>query len=548
MDCTALQHRYEELFSELTGFVDVYSDVSRLFAPGRYRDRTATDYHLRPYPIDSKLVNPAGILALRTLASGLHGGMTSPARPWFRLIPKNNKTQGVNAWLDEVTLSMHSVLHLSNFYAAVHGLYADLGAFGTGLMIETADEDGIHFHLCNPGEFAIDINGNGEVDTFYRRLYMTARQIVDRFDPQNIPEFIKRNGTTKNATARYDVVHAVFPRQDFNGSKISTKKRFASVYFMPGGKGALEEGGYDSFPGFAPRWEISGSDRYGISPAMQVLPDIRMLQVMTTTLRKMQHKIADPPLVVDQSLRATGVRLNPGGLSYFDSTRAGTNPVSPIHMPEAQSLHYTSQTIRDVEETVSRGLYADLFSMFIDEKRSGLTATEISARQSEKLVLLGPVVERLHKELLEPVIQRTFQLMRDWGALPELPENVELEIDVAFESVLAQAQKATLGSQIEQALMFAGNVAQMAPDTLDLIDTDETLRAYLARIAAPISMLREDTEVQNIRRERQQQRENEQQIATGQQALAEAGQLADAAETLSKTKMDSDTLLGGLIG
>ncbi|MCD8272415.1 portal protein [Akkermansia sp.] len=568
LDITRLQTRYEELRLERSGFIEVYREVAQLFAPGRYRDDTASDYHLRAYPIDSKLVNSTGVIALRTMASGLHGGMTSPARPWFRLILQGNPSEipdGVNAWLDFATQAMQTVLHQSNFYSAVHGLYADLGAFGIGLLVETADEDGIHFHLCNPGEFVIDINNNNEVDTFYRRMHMTARQIVDKFDDKNVPDFIKGQCEhTRNATARYDVIHAVFPRSEFKtyARVASTDKPYASVYFLLGSSSSstgelsglggkptiLEEGGYDMFPAFAPRWDISNSDRYGTSPAMQVLPDCKMLQAMTTTLRKLQHKAADPPLVVDQSLRATGVRLTPGGLSYFDSTRTGITPVAPVHQPDAQTLQYSMQAIQEVEEIIKEGMYTELFRTFLDDERHNVTATEVSARQSEKLILLGPVLERLHKEFLQPVIQRTFALMREWGALPPPPNNVDiLNIDVAFESVLAQAQRAGVSTSIEQGIVFVGNLAQMAPEALDLLDADNTVRAYLDRVAAPASMLREQDEVDSIRQQRAKQLAQQQQMAMGNQALAEAGALADAAKTMSETKVEQTSLLDSLL-
>jgi len=568
-DITRLQTRYEELRLERSGFTEVYREIARLFAPGRYRDDTASDYHLRPYPIDSKLVNSTGVLSLRAMAAGLHGGMTSPVRPWFRLVLQGNPTEvpeGLNAWLDLTTQVMQAVLHQSNFYSAVHGLYADLGAFGTGLLVETADEDGIHFHLCNPGEFVIDINSNNEVDTFYRRIHMTARQIVDKFDNKNVPDFIKGQCEhTRNVTARYDVIHAVFPRNEFKtlGRIASTDKPYASVYFLLGSSSSstgeltglggkpsvLEEGGYDMFPAFAPRWDISNSDRYGISPAMQILPDCKMLQAMTTTLRKLQHKAADPPLVVDQSLRATGVRLTPGGLSYFDSTRTGVTPVAPIHQPDAQTLQYSMQAIQEVQEIINDGMYVELFRTFLDDERHNVTATEISARQSEKLVLLGPVLERLHKELLQPVIQRTFALMREWGALPSPPNNVDIiNVDVTFESVLAQAQRASLSANIEQGVVFVGNLAQMAPEALDLLNADSTVRAYLDRVAAPASMLREQGEVEMIRQRRAEQQAQQQQMAVGNQALAEAGVLADAAKTMGETKLGQGSVLDNLLG
>jgi DNA-binding IscR family transcriptional regulator len=44
--------------------------------------------------------------------------------------------------------------------------------------------------------------------------------------------------------------------------------------------------------------------------------------------------------------------------------------------------------------------YADLFLMLANDDRSNVTATEIAERHEEKLLMLGPVLERLHNEML----------------------------------------------------------------------------------------------------------------------------------------------------
>lgn len=219
IDVDKLAYRYEELRSERANWESTWRECAELFNPGRYRDDTETNAHRIPL-VNSKLVNSKGILAMRSMASGMQGGMASPVRPWFRLVAKGDPQRipdGVNAWLDRVTQVMTAVLHQSNFYNATHTLYSDIGTFGTGLLVETANEDGIYFHLVRCGEYVLDINGNDEVDTFFRRLYMTPRQILDRWErAPDLPDFIKRSRERKvMTTERYDVIHAVFPRTDF---------------------------------------------------------------------------------------------------------------------------------------------------------------------------------------------------------------------------------------------------------------------------------------------------------------------------------------------
>lgn len=564
VDVRKLQARYSQLLSERSGWDTAWRELADLFLPTRWRADSDTSAHERPF-LNSKLVNSAGVLAMRTMAAGMQGGMTSPVRPWFRLKVRDGgqgTPDGLHAWLDDATQAMQSVLHMSNAYNALHGLYADLGTFGTGLLVETADAEGLHFHLVRAGEYVLDVNGKGEVDTFFRRISMTARQIVDLWgEAGDVPEPIRQAAAPDRAsTKRYDVIHAVFPRKDWKQDEpLSLQgKQYASVYFTAqasdAGKPAiLSEGGFDMFPAFAPRWDVGAGDVYGRSPAMDVAPDCKMLQAMTVTLRRMQHKMADPPMMADSSIKKYGVRLDPSSVNFVDMNTAlqGGAPIVPIQMPEPAALNFTMQGIQGVEKVVQDGLYTDLFRMLIDDDRRQVTAFEIQAKQQEKMSLIGPVVERLIKELLEPLILRTFALMQEWNALPPLPDGVELaELDVDFESVLAQAQRMTSTSAMDQGLAFLVGAAQAVPDILDILDSDAMGRAYLDRIGMPESCLRDESEIARIR---QQRAEQQAAMMQQEQALAQTQQAVDmtaAAKNMGQTPTGADgqTLMGTLLG
>ena len=565
VDVHKLQVRYNQLKSERSGWEAAYQQLAELFLPTRYRADSDTSAHRTP-KINSRLVNSTGVLAMRTLAAGMQGGMTSPVRPWFRIVMRGYQDQapaGLNEWLDEVTEAMRMVLGQSNFYNSVHSLYADLGTFGTGLLLELGDEDGVHFELIRAGEYVLDTNGRNEVDTFYRRIHMTAKQIVDRW-PAKAPETIKNLAKLgQDGTKRFDVIHAVFPNKDLDPTARLGKnsKPFASVYFLldgsENGQGhptVLDEGGYDMFPAFAPRWDINGTDVYGRSPAMDVTPDTKMLQAMTSTLRRMQHKIADPPMLIDSSMQRYGVSFDPASQNFCDmATAAGSGGVVPIDQPAPAALQYTMQSVAEVEKIIYDGLYTDLFRMLIDDDRRNITATEIQAKQQEKMILIGPVVERLHKELLEPLIMRTFQLMQEWGAMPPPPEGFEgADLDVTFESVLAQAQKVTATSAIDQAVAFFGGAGQLFPEMLDVIDHDKLGRAYLDRIGVPADCIRDEDSVASLRQQRAEQQAQAQEAAAASQGAVDASNLANAAKAAGATPVGADgstlmdTLLGGL--
>ena len=209
------------------------------------------------------------------------------------------------------------------------------------------------------------------------------------------------------------------------------------------------------------------------------------------------------------------------------------------------------QGIKDVEQIIHDGLYTDLFRMLIDDDRRQITATEIQAKQQEKMILIGPVVERLHKELLEPLIARTFALMRDWGALPEAPDGMDAaELNVAFESVLAQAQKMTATSAIDQGLAFMTQAAQINADVLDVLNFDAMSKAYLDRIGMPESCMRDARDTAAMRQQRAEAQARDEQAAQAQLAAQQAVDLTAAAKNLGQTPLGADgqTLMGTILG
>ena len=288
---------------------------------------------------------------------------------------------------------------------------------------------------------------------------------------------------------------------------------------------------------------------------MDVLPDCRMLQAMNTTVVKMLHKNADPPVAAAAELKSVGVDLTPGGINYISSADGRMSGVVPIQQISPQSIQYTMQAIEGVQSKVHEGLFSDLFKMLIQNDRRQITATEIEAREQEKLILVGPVVERLHKELLSPVIKRTYELMRRFDYLPPVPDSLaEVPLRVEFVSVLAQAQRMVSTSGIDQLVAFVANVAQLDPLALDNLNTDKVVRTYADSLASPASAMRPEDAVQALREQRAQAQAQAQQQAEAAAAVQSVQDLSGAAKNLGQTPVGADgqtameAIIGGLGG
>ena len=127
------------------------------------------------------MINETPVFALRTLAAGLMAGLTSPARPWFRLSIRDmdvSDNTPVRLWLDEVTKRILTVL--SRATVTTLCTYEELGCFGTGCMLIEEDyDDVIRCQTLTAGEYYLA--SSSRIDTLYREYVLATGQVVERF-------------------------------------------------------------------------------------------------------------------------------------------------------------------------------------------------------------------------------------------------------------------------------------------------------------------------------------------------------------------------------
>lgn len=527
---TRFNKRLASLEEERSSWLTHWRDISDVLQPIRGRflatDRNEGDRR------HNKIVDNTGTRALRIMAAGLMAGMTSPARPWFRLAvadPELGENANVKRWLAECTQLMRDVFARSNIYRALHSMYEELGAFGTASSLLDDNYDAIiRGHTLTVGEYMIAQNHEQIVDTLYREFQMTVGQVVGKFGLKNVSNHVKGLYDRGSYDSWITVVHAIEPRMERDPGKRDPKNMpWRSIYFEKGcnEKDYLSESGFRDFRVLAPRWSVIGSDVYGRGPGMDALGDVEQLQRNQVMKGKAIDYQADPPIQVPASMKGEEDLL-PGGTSYYNDA---TGPSGGIRTAFDVNLRidYLLEDIRDVRERINSAFYADLFLM-ISQLETQRTATEIAAREEEKLLMLGPVLERLHNEMLDPLIDVTFNRLVETGTLPPAPEELQgVDLKVEYVSMLAQAQQAVGLGAVDRLLGTVGSVAQFKPDALDKLDTDEMIDGYADMLGVDPDYIVANKDVAMIRQQR----------AQAQQAQAQAEMApgaAQAAKTLSE--------------
>jgi len=481
--------------------------------------------------------------ALRTLGAGMMGGQTSPARPWFKLATPDqdlNRYGAVKIWLDDTARLMRDVFSRSNTYRTLHTMYEELGAFGTAVSIVVEDyKNVIHHYPLTAGEYAIATDYRGSVCTLYRQLDKTVAQVVEEFGIENCSLAVKNLYDRNDLDKWITIIHAIEPRLDRDStSRLAQDMPWKSVYFELGGDPDvfLREGGFKSFSVLAPRWSVTGGDIYGHSPGMEALGDIKQLQ--HEQLRKAQaiDYMTKPPLQAPTVLKGTAVDTLPGGITYFDSASNGIRPQFEVRL----DLNHLLADIQDVRQRIFSTFHADLFLMLDNQRDARMTATEVAERHEEKLLMLGPVLERLHNEMLDPLIEITFDAMLHAGILPPPPSELKnIDLNVEYVSMLAQAQRAIGTNSVDRFVSNLGMIAQMKPNILDKFDSDEWAEEYSDMLGVDPNLIVPNDKVAIVRKSREQAQQQAQQAQIDQVRSQTAANMAKAAPSQNPIDMFS---------
>lgn len=498
--------------------------------------------------------------ALQTLQAGMQSGLTSPARPWLKLETADTElmnVKAVSAWCDQVTEKLRTIFSRSNTYRALHGMYGQLGAYGTAGSVLLPDfRDVIRFYPLTVGEYAISTNDRGEVDTLSRKFQMTVGQIVARFvarggtmDWSRVSTTVKNLWDQHNQDSWIPVWHLVQPRTNRDVRKIDSRNMpFESLMIEAGGNEdrVLSESGYKQFPAIVMRWDVDGQDIYGSNcPGMRALGAIEQLQL--EQLRKSQgiDYQTKPPLQVPVSLKQSGdADFLPGGVTYVD--QVGTQNAVRSAFDVNLNLQHLLLDIQDVRGRINSAFYADLFLFLsnLSGMKGQMTAREVAEIHEEKLLMLGPVVENVEGEL-RAMVDVAFDAAWEAGIFPPPPPELSeqgADLNVEFIGMLSQAQRSVAMAGVDRLIGAVASIAaaKQDPSVWDKIDTDRAVDKAATYLGVDPELVRGEDEVNALREQRAQA------IAAQQQA-EQAAQAAAVAKDLAAANMSTDNALTNVV-
>lgn len=526
--------RYDRLYQDFLTWEPTLRELQEFIRPNskRLREERASGSKQTQRLFDTTAPD-----ANRKLAYFLNGSLVSASTRFFSLIARNPdlmRSYPVRVWLDDTSQRMYMALQQSNFNAAMPQAFSSLAALGTTALFEEersgplAGFNGVFFRVIPMGKFQFDIDAEGNAQCFYCEREMTTLTAVLEFGETNLPEHIVKAYKDQAFDDRHTFVQCIHPRKTQPGY-FSTRLPIASLTIEKKSKVIVREKGYHERPFMVGRWETEEGEGRGRGPGHIALPDIRSLNKLKELGLQAAALAVRPPLQVPQDGVLGGqVRLTPAAQNVM--TRDGE--IKPILL--GGDVNQEVIRVEDLRQSIKSVFHRDLVAL---PDKNYMTATEIVKQLDLINRELGTTIGQVNRDLVVPVLDRTFGIMLRGGAfLPPPPELAGADLDIEFEGPLARAQRTGDLTALQEALTLTAGIAEHAPDAMDLVDTDETVREIWSIAGAATRLLRAPGKVQTIREGRAQAAQQQMQAEQGQATADIMATAAQAGKTMKETQ------------
>jgi hypothetical protein len=417
--------------------------------------------------------------AVEQLAASLLGNLTPPWTPWFGFKPgpdlSESEARSLAPVLEDIAKKIQLHLDRSNFSVEMHQCFLDLVVGGTSTLFfeETApgSSSAFKFSAVPLQEIYLEEGSKGFLDRTYRILLLTLAQIKNRYPAAVLPVKLMED-TTTDKQDKYKILECIVPEKGAYLYKAFMIEDQSPVL--------LSEGRFSQSPAISFRWMKSPGEIYGRSPVMKALPDIKTANKVVELILK------------NASIAVTGIWqadddgvLNPANIDLVPGAiipkAVGSQGLKPLDMPGRFDV--SELVLKDLRSRIRHALLTDKLGPVVDGR---MTATEILERSAEMGLLLGATYGRLQSELLTPLIERAFYILKRRGEIPD----IELDgryVSLDYRSPLARSQGQR---SVQNVLTWLNTVAAMGAEASLSIDVDKTARYLGESLGVPNDLIK----------------------------------------------------------
>lgn len=426
------------------------------------------------------LYDATALDAVEQLAASLLGNLTPPWSQWFGLKPgpdlSAKDAEALAPVLEQAGKTMQAHFDRSNFIVEMHQCYLDLIVGGTAALAFEEEEPGklsaFKFSGIPLSEIVLEEGESGALSGSFRTLDLTLAQLKARYPLALLPQNVAQDGL-KDPQRKLEVLESVLPNDlgsyDFTASLTEG-----------GAPVLLKEGRFPLSPVIAFRWLKAPGEIYGRSPVMKALPDIKTANKVVELILKNASIAVTGIWQADDDgvLNPANIELKPGSII---PRAVGSRGLSPLEMPGRFDI--SQIVLEDLRARIRHALLADKLAPVGDAR---MTATEVLARGAEMALLLGATYGRLQSEMMTPLIQRGFNILRRRGEVPDINLDGRL-VQLDYRAPLARAQGQR---NIQNTLFWVNSVLAMGGAASEAINLPEAARFLGQELGVPSDLIR----------------------------------------------------------
>lgn len=522
---------------QLRGMLDSHcEEIARRILPRFVGSFTGKDFKSPGQLHTEMMYDATGALALTRFAAAMESMLTPQNSYWHGLEAADKVLRGkrtVQLWFEELTETLFEYRYATaaNFVAQQQEHYISLGAFGTGAVfidpLQPRYGRGMRYKACHLSEITFCENHQGMVDSVFREFSLTARQAVQKFGKENVPEKIARAAEDQK---KYDEVfrflHAVTPREDYEDGRLDLRGMpFHSEYVAETGHALIEESGYSTFPYAVSRYVTAPGEVYGRSPAMLALPSLRVLNEQKKTVLKQGQRVVDPVLLAHDDGVMDNFSMRGGAINYGGVTADG-KPL--VHTLPTGNIAVGKDLMDDERAVINDVFLVTLFQILTETPE--MTATEVIERTREKGALLSPTMGRQQSEDLGPMIDREIDILQRQRLLSPMPDILRQaagEYKVQYTSPLSRSQKAEGISGFFRVIDMAKEYVSITGDKrpLDWVNWDAAMPEIMLNQAVPTRWKNSMDQVMAIRQQAAQAMQQQQMVEAAPSIASVAGKM-----------------------
>ena len=343
--------------------------------------------------------------AVDNLAASIYSLMTPPESLWISLVPESDASPDA----DVATAALRANLNDSNFYTTIHQCYLDLVILGTAclFMAETpiGASSAFSFTAVPMRDIAI-LPG-----AVFHTATMPAHEVLEKYPtwtpPADVADQIKHDPATPLRLVQSLVGTEFTAWLDVGGSLENN---------------IVARGTFETNPYIIFRWSVLSGEQYGRGPVLHALPDIKTAnKVVELVLKNATIAVSGIWQADDDGvINLNNINLIPGAIIPKAVGSSGLTPLS-----SGADFDVSQIILKDLRERIRHALLADRLGLLSEKE---MTATEIMARNSDMMRILGATYGRLLHEFIRPLTDRGLQILSRRGVIAPIALNSDAEL------------------------------------------------------------------------------------------------------------------------